>query len=109
MREGEEGYSVITPLEREGGADKVLISRGWIRKDMKNFSRRAPEGVPEGQVTVEGLLRAPFKKNMFTPENRPELGEWYFPDVEQMAKYTGSVPVWIEQTMGKITWLNVDL
>ena len=37
---------------------------------------------------------------MFTPDNKPESGEFYFPDVEQMARITGSQPVWIEETMG---------
>ena len=48
---------------------------------------------------VEGLLRAPPKKNMFTPLNRPEKGEWFFPDVQEMAEWTGSQAVWVEETM----------
>ncbi|KAF3353124.1 Integral membrane protein sed5 [Verticillium dahliae VDG1] len=50
-------------------------------------------------ITVEGLLREPWKKNMFTPENRPDKWEFYFPDIKQMAALTGSQPVWIEATM----------
>ena len=53
-----------------------------------------------GEVTVEGLLREPWKKNMFTPENRPDKGEFYFPDVYQMAQLTGAQPVWVECTTG---------
>jgi surfeit locus 1 family protein len=52
---------------------------------------------------VEGLLREPWKKNMFTPENSPQTNEFYFPDVEQMARITGSQAVWIEETMGQHT------
>jgi surfeit locus 1 family protein len=37
---------------------------------------------------------------MFTPENRPDKGEFYFPDVKEMAALTGSQPVWVESTMG---------
>jgi len=76
MHDGNNGYLVITPLEREGS------------------------GTTAGQVIVEGLLREPWKKNMFTPDNKPEQGEYYFPDVHQMAMVTGSQPVWIEETMG---------
>ncbi|KLU83253.1 COX1 assembly protein [Magnaporthiopsis poae ATCC 64411] len=36
---------------------------------------------------------------MFTPDNRPDKGEFYFPDVAQMASLTGSQPIWIEATM----------
>lgn len=103
MNEGEEGYVVITPLERkvdgEEGNSTVLINRGWISKKMKDQKDR-PLGVPAGEVVVEGLLREPVKKNYFTPENRPDKGEFYFPDVVQMAELTGSQPVLIEETMG---------
>ncbi|KAI1337128.1 SURF1 family-domain-containing protein [Xylariaceae sp. FL0016] len=102
MRDGEDGYLVITPLEREGdGSGKsttVLVNRGWISKKLRS-QRSRPEGLPTGEVVVEGLLREPWKKNMFTPENRPDKGEFYFPDVKQMADLTGSQAIWIEQTM----------
>ncbi|KAL2180883.1 SURF1 family-domain-containing protein [Thermothelomyces heterothallicus CBS 202.75] len=99
MRDGEQGYMVVTPLERDGdeGA-KVLVNRGWVSKAKADQSKR-PDGLPRGEVRVEGLLREPWKKNMFTPANRPEKGEFYFPDVKQMAELTGSQAVWVEQTM----------
>ena len=100
MREGEQGYMVVTPLEREGGeGTKVLVNRGWISKKLADQKLR-PESLVKGEVRVEGMLREPWKKNMFTPENRPERGEFYFPDVRQMAELTGSQAVWVEQTMG---------
>lgn len=100
VREGELGYMVVTPLEREGdpGAT-VLVNRGWISKKLADKSKR-PESLPKGEVRVEGMLREPWKKNMFTPDNIPEKGEFYFPDVVQMAALTGSQPVWVEETMG---------
>lgn len=97
VREGENGYQVVTPLERPG-ASTVLVSRGWIAKDKKEHKSRAPKALPRGEVTVQGLLRSPWKKNMFTPDNRPEKGEFYFPDVEGMARLVGAQPVWIEET-----------
>jgi surfeit locus 1 family protein len=105
MRDGEDGFMVITPLERdEGGSDgrgstTVLVNRGWVSKKLRRQQDR-PEGLPQGEVMVEGLLREPWKKNMFTPDNRPDIGEFYFPDVKQMAELTGSQAVWVEQTMG---------
>ena len=100
MHDGNNGYLVITPLERETADSTVLVNRGWIPKKMKRQIDRK-EGLPRGRVVVEGLLREPWKKNMFTPDNKPELREFYFPDVEQMAKLTGSQPVWIEETMSR--------
>jgi surfeit locus 1 family protein len=89
---------VITPLEREG-ASTILINRGWISKDKKYHQNRDPSSLPQGEVTVSGLLREPWKKNYFTPDNKPEKGKFYFPDVYQMARVSGAEPVWIEETM----------
>ena len=101
IHDGNDGYLVITPLEREGDGTTVLVNRGWIPKKLKKQSDR-PEGLEKGEVIVEGLLREPWKKNMFTPDNSPQTEEFYFPDVEQMAKLTGSQAVWIEETMRKL-------
>ncbi|KAL8738033.1 MAG: hypothetical protein Q9181_001101 [Wetmoreana brouardii] len=99
IHDGNDGYLVVTPLERGDGASTVLVNRGWIPKDKKTQADRK-EGLPRGQVTVEGLLREPWKQNLFTPRNRPERGEFYFPDVRQMAELTGSEAV---QTYSKRT------
>ncbi|KAH8703829.1 putative COX1 assembly protein Shy1 [Talaromyces proteolyticus] len=98
MHEGEDGYIVITPLERGEGMSTVLVNRGWISRKLKDQKNR-PLGVPAGDVVVEGLLREPVQKNYFTPDNRPDKGEFYFPDVDQMAELTGSQAILIEQTM----------
>ena len=100
IHDGNNGYLVITPLERDGNGTTVLVNRGWIPKKMKRQADRN-DGLPIGEVVVEGLLREPWKKNMFTPDNKPELGEFYFPDVDQMARFVGSQPVWVEEIMGK--------
>ncbi|TDZ46918.1 Cytochrome oxidase assembly protein shy1 [Colletotrichum trifolii] len=108
MWEGEQGYMVVTPLEREGDGTTVLVNRGWISKDMADQKKRSA-GLPTGEVTVEGLLREPWKKNMFTPDNRPDRWEFFFPDVHQMAELTGSQPVWIESTIEHEFFRIVDL
>lgn len=105
VMEGENGYIVVTPLERKdenGNTSKILCCRGWIKEDTKaEWFRKASGGMPEGEVLIEGLLRQPPKGNMFTPKNHPEKGEWYFSSVEEMAKHTGSQAVWVEETMSK--------
>ncbi|KAI1116594.1 SURF1 family protein [Nemania sp. NC0429] len=103
MRDGEDGFMVVTPLERDpdtrgNNTTTVLVNRGWVSRKLRRQADRR-EGLPTGEVVVEGLLREPWKKNMFTPENRPDKGEFYFPDVAQMAGLVGSQAVWIEQTM----------
>jgi surfeit locus 1 family protein len=98
LHDGHDGYLVVTPLERDGMGTTVLVNRGWISKKFKKQADR-PDGLPRGEITVEGLLREPCKKNMFTPDNSPQTKEFYFPDVEQMARLTASQPVWIEEIM----------
>lgn len=104
MHDGQSGYQVITPLERKDqfpgnkGNSTVLVNRGWIPKDKAPHQMR-PQGLPQGVVTVEGLLRVPWKKNMFTPDNKPQEGKFYFPDVYEMAEHVGSQPIWVEETM----------
>lgn len=102
MHDGEDGFLVVTPLERSfpgfTGNANILVCRGWIAKaKAAQSSRRA--ALPTAEVTVQGLLREPWKKNMFTPDNDPANGKFYFPDVAEMASWTGSQPVWIEETM----------
>lgn len=101
IRDGQNGYFVVTPLEREGAASTVLVNRGWIPKKFKRKEDRDKEALPQGDVVVEGLLREPWAKNFFTPDNNPEKKEFYFPDVGQMAEVSGSEPVWVEETMGE--------
>lgn len=107
IRDGMNGYLVVTPLEREDNASTILVSRGWIAKQFRRQADRK-ESLTRGQVQVEGLLREPWKKNMFTPANRPDIGEFYFPDVQEMADLTGSQPVWIEETMGSSSDRNTQ-
>ncbi|PMD14345.1 COX1 assembly protein-like protein Shy1 [Hyaloscypha hepaticicola] len=98
MHDGHDGYLVVTPLERDGDGTTVLVNRGWIAKKFKKQASR-PDGLPKGEITIEGLLREPWKKNMFTPDNSPQKNEFYFPDVVEMANLTGSQAVWVEETM----------
>ncbi|EXJ68690.1 uncharacterized protein A1O5_08484 [Cladophialophora psammophila CBS 110553] len=97
-QDGKDGFMVVTPLEREGGST-ILVNRGWISKEKRFQVDRDPESLPRGEVTVSGLLREPWKKNLFTPKNQPEIGKFYFPDVNEMAQVVGAEPVWIEETM----------
>ncbi|PVH92830.1 SURF1-domain-containing protein [Periconia macrospinosa] len=112
MMEGEEGYTVVTPLERvdeHGNKSKILCCRGWIKKDAeKKWFRKQHGALPEEEVVIEGLLRTPPKSNMFTPRNKPEEGKWFFPSVEEMAEWTGSQAVWVEETMTPDLLVNYE-
>ena len=81
-----------------------MVNRGWISKELAEKRKRRKAGapdraLPQGVVTVEGLLREAPLKNMFTPDNRPEKGEFYFPDVKEMSGLVGAQEVLVEETM----------
>jgi surfeit locus 1 family protein len=83
---GNTGYHVITPLAVSPG--HVLVNRGWIPLD-----RKAPEsrkhGNVEGEVTIEGYLRAETGQGWFTPANEPAKNFWFWIDIAAMARAHG--------------------
>lgn len=91
---GREGYFVVTPLERENGT-KLLIFRGWIAKAYRDKSTRPLSLVP-GEQTIECVLRRKPGKNVFTVEGHPEVGEYHWMDIDEMARRTGSQPIFIQ-------------
>ncbi|KAF9162142.1 surf-like protein [Actinomortierella ambigua] len=95
--DGQPGYFLITPLERTGGASKILVRRGWVPRDKKDPATRL-EGLTEGEVTLEGLLRSGEQRSSsyFVPENKPDKNEWYSLDVKNMAELAGAQPVVVE-------------
>jgi cytochrome oxidase assembly protein ShyY1 len=78
-----------------------LVDRGFVSRDALERARQTATGVrPEtgklatlvanaasqGAVQVEGMIASAAKRNIFTPDNKPEAGEWYWADVDEMAK-----------------------
>lgn len=43
------------------------------------------------------MLRAQDKRNRFTPANAPERNQWTFADIQQMAAFTSSQPVLVDE------------
>jgi surfeit locus 1 family protein len=54
------GAQLIVPLERPGKVP-VLVDRGWVP-----LTRNAPIEQPEGEVTVQGFIRAPAHPGWFS-------------------------------------------
>jgi surfeit locus 1 family protein len=102
VREGIQGYHVITPLVRTDGST-VLVDRGFVSKDAidkEAFGRDLEE------VEVLGMLRTSQSRNSFTPNNNPQKGEWYWADVDAMSEFSGGEragvqPVFIEEIFGE--------
>ncbi|KAI8979619.1 SURF1 family-domain-containing protein [Mycotypha africana] len=93
--DGNVGYFIITPFERDNGTT-VLVKRGWVSPDKRDPSTR-PDSLVTDEVEVIGLIRTNEEKNKFTPENDIEGNQWYWADVETIAKLTNAQPIMIER------------
>uniref|UniRef100_A0A0W0FG69 SURF1-like protein n=1 Tax=Moniliophthora roreri TaxID=221103 RepID=A0A0W0FG69_MONRR len=101
VREGVHGAHVVTPLIRENGST-VLVNRGFVSNE---FAENMSFPKEEGEFEVLGMLRVSQPRNVFTPDNHPEEGKWYWTDVHGMAEYAGGEkanvqPVFVEQIFG---------
>ena len=87
-----------------------MVDRGFISRDYVVSGYR-PRGTyqPTEKVRVLGMLRSQLEgRNAFTPENKPEKGEWYWFDLEAMKNWMGRdrqdvEKIFLEQVFGM--WL----
>ncbi|GAA6061156.1 hypothetical protein JCM10212_005742 [Sporobolomyces blumeae] len=95
-RDGQIGYHVITPLVRGDGKDTIMVNRGFVKREMKDAQDR-PDGLTKEKVELIGMLRDQERPNAFTPQNQPERDQWVWSNIEEMAHYTGSSPVLVDE------------
>ncbi|KAL1406120.1 surf-like protein [Vanrija albida] len=98
-RDGVPGFHLILPFDRSAaGGSTILLNRGFIKTAEGEAIRRGahvpglgPDNGPSDEVIVEGMLTKadPNAKSYFTPDNKPEKGEWYWKDVPAMAEAVG--------------------
>jgi len=93
---GKTGYQLLTPLQLENG-EILLVNRGWVPTEFKEQSTR-PTSLPEGIVTLTGMVRTPKPAGWLTPDNHPEKNFWFTADIPAMATHTGLelLPVTVE-------------
>ncbi|PSS05461.1 hypothetical protein PHLCEN_2v3841 [Hermanssonia centrifuga] len=95
------GYHLIVPLVRPDGST-VLVDRGFVSKEHVDITSSLRIGDANEEVEVLGMLRTGQVRNIFTPDNHPEKGEWYWADVNSIAEYAGGEkagvqPVFVEE------------
>ncbi len=82
---GGPGYFLVSPLRTTDGWF-VLVNRGFVPDALKApADRPADAGVPEGVVTVTGLVRENETPNFVTPEPNLEDNVWFARDIAAMA------------------------
>lgn len=95
--DGQIGVQLVTPVQliesrsrEDAGSgvpsrvDAVLVNRGWVPLDRRDPRARL-DSWTMGEVVLTGILRWPTEPGRFTPENRPDKGEWYWLDLPAMA------------------------
>ena len=100
---GEPGYLVVTPFALEAGG-VVLVNRGFVAQSKAGDGARHNE--PKGVVTIAGVMRAPQRRNSFTPTDDPERGLWYTKDPAKIAAHLrldDAAPFVVDQDAGEPT------
>jgi surfeit locus 1 family protein len=100
--EGRNGLHVVTPLLRADGGQPVLVDRGWVPLERQDPAARAA-GLPDGVVTVAGVLRRPPDRGWMQPDNDPAGNHWFWIDLPAMAESAGltaAVPMILEAAPG---------
>lgn len=82
----EPGYSLLTPFALTAGG-VVLVDRGFLPASKAHDA--ALRAAPAGETTVVGLLRAPERRNPFTPADQPEKGVFFARDPGAIAAALG--------------------
>lgn len=103
VREGAHGVRVVTPLIREEGST-ILVDRGFVPND--HISKISLHDSEE-PVELLAMIRTSQPRNVFTPDNKPESGVWYWIEAEAMAEYAGGEkanvqPLFIELICGTL-------
>ncbi|HEY8580507.1 MAG TPA: SURF1 family protein [Beijerinckiaceae bacterium] len=86
-RTREPGWLVLTPLRLPGG-ERVIVNRGFVPLALRDPQARA-QGQVEGETEVTGLLRAPERRNPFTPDDDPQKRVFHARDAVAIAGADG--------------------
>lgn len=86
-QEGGLGWYVFTPFETPQGV-VLFVNRGFVPERLKDPALRS-EGLLQGEVTVEGLVRHRPQKGTFEQEGDASRNTYFWRDIEGMARDLG--------------------
>jgi surfeit locus 1 family protein len=82
---GVAGYRLITACPLSSGPyGSILVDRGFVAQFGDDLPRNIP-GQPIDQPVV-GVLRGGGERSFVTPKNRADQNQWYWRDVDAMAR-----------------------
>jgi cytochrome oxidase assembly protein ShyY1 len=111
LHDGKKGYTVVCPfVQKNGGAD-VLIDRGWISADKVVPASRNLQHLscPQGEITVECVVRVAPTKGMFHMEHEKGSKLYQILDADAMSKELGTSGVYLQALQNfhdRPEWLN---
>ncbi|KAM8802448.1 surfeit locus protein 1 isoform 2-T2 [Rhynchonycteris naso] len=89
------GAYVVTPFHCTDLGIIILVNRGFVPRKKVNPNTRQ-KGQIEGEVDLVGTVRLTETRKPFVPENNPERNHWHYRDLEAMAKFAGTDPIFID-------------
>ena len=92
---GQAGSHLYVPFLLNGADMPVIVNRGWVAAQTGRPYQ--PGTSDDTDEVVQAMVREPRRKNMFTPENHPESRLWHFPAIDEMARWTMSQPILLEE------------
>ncbi|KAK7473838.1 hypothetical protein BaRGS_00034945 [Batillaria attramentaria] len=95
------GTNVVTPFKLSGRDETILVNRGWVPNKLADATLRQ-EGQVKGEVQIKGIVRTQEQRAPFMPKTMTDtkhLGYWLYRDVEAMAEYAGTAPVFVDQDL----------
>lgn len=82
------GYFVVAPFTLADGFT-VLVNRGFVPEAAKDPASRPESLPPEGETTIEGIVRRDDPPSFVTPAPDPETGIWFSRDIPTMGAFFG--------------------
>lgn len=82
------GYFVVAPFKTRDGWT-VLVNRGFVPQDLKAPQDRPQSSPPEGEITIEAIVRRDDPPNFITPAPDRETGTWFTRDIETISDHLG--------------------
>ncbi|KAH3668700.1 hypothetical protein OGAPHI_002454 [Ogataea philodendri] len=110
VENGLKGYVLMCPFVQSNGAGEVLVNRGWIREDKVVPGNRRLQHLscPQGEITIECLLRVPPKKGRFHMDHEKGSKLYTYLDIDAMAEELHSRPIYavvVQNLRDRPEWL----
>ncbi|MBO6783651.1 MAG: SURF1 family protein [Alphaproteobacteria bacterium] len=85
LRDGRQGFHLVSPMVLDGGQGAVLVDRGWMPRDALGNIPVAPPR----RVVLEGYVRAFTAPGAFLPDNEPGNNNWFHMNEAEMLAAAG--------------------